>query len=101
MLSAQVIRAGEDAPATHRVINISTTGARIAKPGTLRPGERVSIAVGQAAMVVAKVVRIDAKGAALRFDEEIDLDAARRRRSTDFVPMIAAGWMTERERVFR
>jgi hypothetical protein len=101
MLSAQLCREGAGAPTIHRVVNLSQTGACIARPRDLRSGDRVEIAIGQAEPVVAQVVRIDGDQAGLRFEQPIDLDAARQRRSSDFVPRIGAGWLAERQRVFR
>lgn len=101
MLSAQLRCERSGAPTIHRVVNLSQTGACIAQARDLSRGDRVEIAIGQAEPVAAQVVRIDGDQAGLRFERAIDLDAARRRRSSDFVPRIGAGWLADRERVFR
>ncbi len=76
-LGAEVCGFGGGVPSKHRVKDLSASGARIDRAGTLRPGATVLVSVGVLKAVGATVIWVKDDLAGLRFAETIDPDAAR------------------------
>lgn len=77
LLGAEICGFGGGVPSKHRVKDLSASGARIDRAGTLRPGATVLVSVGVLKAVGATVIWVRDDLAGLRFAETIDPDAAR------------------------
>ncbi|WP_375428610.1 PilZ domain-containing protein [uncultured Sphingomonas sp.] len=77
LLGAEIGGFGGGTPTKHRIKDLSTTGARVDRAGSLRPGSTVLVSVGVLAAIGATVVWVKDDAAGLRFAEPIDPDAAR------------------------
>lgn len=102
MLSAEVVRSEGSAPTQHRVLNVSVSGVCIAKPIGLVADMPVMVSLGRVDHVGARVKWVRGDRAGLRFDEAIDLDAARQRRPGNSAPPPpTSGWMAAANERFR
>lgn len=77
LLGAEICGFGGGAPTKHRVKDLSVSGAKIDRAGTLRPGATVLVSVGVLKAIGATVIWVKDDQAGLRFAEMIDPDAAR------------------------
>lgn len=77
LLGAVIENFGRGAPTQHRVRDLSTTGVRIDRAGTLRPGATVVITVGSLEAVGATVVWVRDDLAGLKFAQPVDVASAR------------------------
>ncbi|WP_337846347.1 PilZ domain-containing protein [Sphingomonas sp.] len=77
LLGAEICGFGGGAPTKHRVKDLSVSGAKVDRAGTLRPGATVLVSVGVLKAVGATVIWVKDDLAGLRFAELIDPDAAR------------------------
>ncbi|WP_156818712.1 PilZ domain-containing protein [Sphingomonas sp. Mn802worker] len=101
MLSADVVRSEGSQPTQHRVLNVSRLGVCIAKPVGLVADMPVLVSIGRVDHVGARVKWVRGERAGLRFDEAIDLDAARQRRVGTAAPPPTSGWMAAANERFR
>ncbi|WP_294356237.1 PilZ domain-containing protein [uncultured Sphingomonas sp.] len=102
MLSADVVRSEGSQPTQHRVLNVSVSGVCIAKPIGLIADMPVLVSIGRIDHVAARVKWVRDDRAGLRFDEAIDLDAARQRRAGNAAPPPpSSGWMASANERFR
>ena len=77
LLGAEICGFGGGVPTKHRVKDLSASGVRVDRAGTLRPGATVLVSVGVLKAVGATVIWVRDDLAGLRFAETIDPDAAR------------------------
>ncbi len=99
--SGVIIRADIDAngkQVERRVRNLSLTGACVDHSGELKVGERVRVAMGRLVDLDAEVMWATDKLAGIRFDDTIDLDAARAPRGAG---RAQAGWMSDINHAYR
>ena len=101
MLSADVVRSEGSRPTQHRVLNVSKSGVCIAKPVGLATDMPVLVSIGRVDHVGARVKWVRGDRAGLRFDEAIDIDAARQRRVGAAPPPPTSGWMAAADERFR
>lgn len=102
MLSAEVVRSEGSQPTQHRVLNVSVSGVCIAKPVGLVVDMPVLVSIGRVDHIGARVKWVRGDRAGLRFDEAIDLDAARQRRPGNGAPPPpTSGWMAAANERFR
>lgn len=102
MLSADVVRSEGSQPTQHRVLNVSKSGVCIAKPVGLVADMPVMVSLGRVDHVAARVKWVRNDRAGLRFDEPIDLAAARQRRPGNAgPPPPTSGWMAAADERFR
>ncbi len=102
MLSADVVRSEGLKPTQHRVLNVSVSGVCIAKPVGLVADMPVMVSLGRVDNAAARVKWVRGDRAGLRFDEAIDLDAARQRRPGNGAPPPpTSGWMAAANERFR
>ncbi|MCW3848423.1 PilZ domain-containing protein [Sphingomonas sp. LB-2] len=90
MMRAQIWVPGARAPSDCRVRNLSLSGACIISPGRLRRGDAIRASIGHVEDVDAEVMWVTADAAGIRFEDPIDLAAARRSRSAG---VAQAGWI--------
>ncbi|WP_375403540.1 PilZ domain-containing protein [uncultured Sphingomonas sp.] len=107
LLGVEIAGFGAGATTKHRIKDLSTTGARVDRAGSLKPGSTVLISVGMLAAIGATVVWVRDDAAGLRFAEPIDPDAARGRAivapkgapaiavstASPATPVATAGWV--------
>lgn len=90
MLMATVQHARWTGPTTHRVRDLSTRGAKIDKAERLRVGDTFKISIGAAQAIMASVKWVRMGSAGIAFDEEIDIDEARKRVASTPKPLATA-----------
>jgi len=98
MLRAMVWTASARTPSEHRIRNLSLSGACILHSGKLTRGDRIRVTIGQAHDLDAVVMWVAEGAAGIRFEEPIDLAAARRSRSAGIAQ---AGWIGGMRDVYR
>ncbi len=81
-----------------RVRNLSLTGACLDHEGELAKGQRLQVSMGRLQELTAEVMWATDKLVGIRFDEEIDMDAARAPRGAG---KAQAGWMTDINHAYR
>ncbi|MFS0772601.1 PilZ domain-containing protein [Sphingomonas sp. 1P08PE] len=99
--SGVIIRAdvlAADRRVERRVRNLSVTGACLDHGGELVVGQRVQVSMGRLQDMTAEVMWATDKLAGIRFDDQIDLDAARAPRGAG---RAQAGWMTDINHAYR
>lgn len=96
IIRADVLADGKRAE--RRVRNLSLTGACLDHDGELTKGQRLKVAMGRLQDLDAEVMWAKDKLAGVRFDDEIDLDAARAPRGAG---KAQAGWMTDINHAYR
>lgn len=79
LLGVEISGFGGGTPTKHRVRDLSSTGARIDRAGSLKAGSTVLVSVGVLEQIGATVVWVRDDAAGLKFAEPIDPDAARSR----------------------
>lgn len=77
LLGAEICSFGGGTPSKHRVRDLSSTGARVDRAGSLKLGATVLVSVGLLEQVGATVVWVKGDSAGLKFAEAINPDAAR------------------------
>lgn len=77
LLGAEISGFGGGTPTKHRVRDLSASGARVDRAGSLRVGSTVLVSVGVLEQVGATVIWVRDDLAGLKFAEAIDPDAAR------------------------
>lgn len=77
LLGAEISGFGGGTPTKHRVRDLSRTGARVDRAGSLKVGSTVLVSVGVLDQVGATVVWVKGDSAGLKFAEPIDPEAAR------------------------
>ena len=77
LLGAEIRGFGPGAPTKHRIRDLSSTGARVDRAGSLKVGSTVLVSVGVLEQVGATVIWVRDDLAGLKFAESIDPDAAR------------------------
>jgi hypothetical protein len=77
LLGAEISGFGGGTPTKHRVRDLSSTGARVDRAGSLKVGSTVLVSVGVLDQVGATVVWVREDTAGLKFAEPIDPEAAR------------------------
>lgn len=77
LLGAEICGFGGGTPTKHRVRDLSSTGARVDRAGSLKVGSTVLVSVGVLDQVGATVVWVKDDSAGLQFAEPIDPEAAR------------------------
>jgi hypothetical protein len=77
LLSAEISGFGGGTPSKHRIRDLSSTGARIDRAGSLKTGSTVLVSVGLLDQVGATVIWVRGDTAGLKFAEAVDPDAAR------------------------
>ncbi len=77
LLAAEISGFGGGVPTKHRIRDLSGSGARIDRAGSLKVGSTVLVSVGVLEEVGATVMWVKDDSAGLRFAEPIDPDAAR------------------------
>ena len=105
LLGAEICGFGGGAVTKHRIKDLSASGAKVDRAGTLKPGATVLVSVGVLKAVGATVIWVRDDLAGLRFSETIDPDAARSkaiiapprpRPSVAVERGATAGWVQER-----
>ena len=79
----------------YRIRNLSASGACLANAGALREGENLELTIGAVENILSTVIWAADGLAGVRFEHEIDLEAAHTRRSTGAVGAPTAGWAAE------
>ena len=82
-----------------RVRNLSRRGACIDHDGELTAGQSIGVSMGILNDLKATVMWVRPTLAGLRFDDTIDLDAARRPRA--ITAGVQTGWMTDIRHAYR
>ncbi|MFD1787404.1 PilZ domain-containing protein [Sphingomonas floccifaciens] len=100
MLSGILHRHNRPAPTTHRVVNLSATGARLTGVEGMKVGEVVAITIGMVDNALAEVVRVEDNSVAIRFGDPIDVDQARIRRTTGTSVIPKAGWLADMQNAY-
>jgi len=77
LLGAEICGFGGGTPTKHRVRDLSSTGARVDRAGSLKVGSTVLVSVGVLDQVGATVVWVKDDSAGIKFAEPIDPEAAR------------------------
>ncbi|NML04492.1 PilZ domain-containing protein [Sphingomonas sp. G-3-2-10] len=108
LLGAEISGFGGGTPTKHRVRDLSASGARVDRAGSLKVGSTVLVSVGVLEQVGATVIWVRDDLAGLKFAEAIDPDAARSKAlvsptqktvgkhdigQTDATPRNAPGWI--------
>ncbi len=101
MLSGILHRRDRADPSTHRVVNLSATGARLSGVEGLPIGEVVAITIGLVENALAEVVRREETAVGIRFVEPIDVERARTRRTTGTAAVPRAGWLAQMQNPYR
>jgi hypothetical protein len=100
LLGAEISGFGGGTPTKHRVRDLSRTGARVDRAGSLKVGSTVLVSVGVLDQVGATVVWVKGDSAGLKFAEPIDPEAARSKTLVPSAPKpipvdgsAGAGWI--------
>lgn len=93
ILKALVQSGGAPDGTERRIRNLSPGGACLDHAGELSIGETVVLHMGEVGDLAAEVVWATERLAGLRFERDVDLDAARRHRSA--APALRSGWMAD------
>jgi hypothetical protein len=93
LLRALVFAADAVVPSEHRVINVSETGACLAKVNNFLLDSIVAVTIGGVEHAAADIVWLEAGFAGLKFHSPIDLEVARSRRAPGKRHAPAAGWI--------
>ncbi len=110
LLGAEICGFGTNAPTRHRVKDLSISGAKVDRAGTLRAGATVLVSVGVLKAIGATVIWVKDDLAGLRFAETIDPDAARSKAiiapprpqpSITSGRTASAGWIRDRDNPYR
>jgi hypothetical protein len=107
LLGAEIRGFGPGAPTKHRIRDLSSTGARIDRAGSLKAGSTVLVSVGVLEQVGATVIWVRDDMAGLQFAESIDPDAARSKAIVAPSPKseprhdASAGWVADLNNPYR
>lgn len=107
LLGAEIRGFGPGAPTKHRIRDLSSTGARIDRAGSLKAGSTVLVSVGVLEQVGATVIWVRGDMAGLKFAESIDPDAARSKAIVAPSPKneprhdASAGWVADLNDAYR
>lgn len=82
-----------------RVRNLSVSGACIDHVGELSAGESVMLIMGEVSDAAADVAWATERLAGIRFEHEVDLEAAKRHRAA--APTLRSGWMADMNHAYR
>lgn len=99
ILKALVQSRGAPDGVERRIRNLSSNGACLDHAGELCAGDTVVLFMGEIADAVAHIVWATDRLAGLRFEREVDLDAARKHRSG--APVLRSGWMADMNHAYR
>jgi hypothetical protein len=99
ILKANVQSSGNPAGTERRVRNLSSHGACVDHDGELSAGENVVLFMGEVEDAVAEVMWATERLAGLRFERQVDLEAARRHRPA--ASNLRSGWMANMNHAYR
>lgn len=105
LLGAEISGFGGGVPTKHRVRDLSSTGAKVDRAGSLKVGSTVLVSVGLLDQVGATVIWVKDDMAGLKFAETIDPDAARSKAIVGPAPKVQdnsnTGWLVDRPNPYR
>lgn len=99
ILKAVVRSGGAPSGVERRVRNLSASGACIDHAGELVEGDALVLVMGQVPDFAAHVAWTTERLAGVRFEREIDLDAAKGHRTA--APVLKSGWMADMNHAYR
>lgn len=99
ILKALVRSANGEAGVERRVRNLSVSGACIDHAGELAPGDALLLLMGELTDIAARVAWTSERLAGIRFEHQVDVDAARRHRAA--APVLKSGWMADMNHAYR
>ncbi len=93
ILRAVTVVAGRGMIGDLRVRNLSAHGACLDHEDALKPGDRLAIDMGQVTGLTATVMWANARQAGVQFDQQVDIEQARRPRNA--TPAVRTGWVAD------